>query len=285
MATAITLEQQLDLVERKLAKVSKNGNLWTFKYARKVMYEYLWNKYPELKECRGQTYDATTGELVLNTPTKSFNYLENGTWKDKPMDSEVLLFKKYNGFMASASLYNGQLIVGTTGSTSSNFAALARKHIELTGVKNCMCSSVTYLFEIIDDSDPHIIDEGDAGVRFLGTRFNHKFFPSGEPLQVTLQQALELTKTDRGEGWMMYNPEDMTDVCKLKTDYYVGKKKLMRLPSKSTRHTLQSEHLEQLLPGKWKEVLKMIRDTQLLDEWEILTAQQRRLHLESLYET
>ena len=126
----LTYEQQLDLVQKKLATAKTVGNLTTFKYARRVMYDYLWNDHPELLECRGHTYDNTNGKLVLAAPRKSFNYLENGTWDDVPDDQPVIAYKKFNGFMATASMYNGELVVGTTGTTGSDYAKMARKHIE-----------------------------------------------------------------------------------------------------------------------------------------------------------
>ena len=74
------------LVAAKLATVSTNGHLDTFKYARRVMFDYLWDTDPALLECRGITYDNRTGALVVAAPRKSFNYLENGWWKDVPLE-------------------------------------------------------------------------------------------------------------------------------------------------------------------------------------------------------
>jgi hypothetical protein len=111
MHKVLTYQQQMDLVKQGLAKVSINGKFSTFKYARKVMYDYLWDTHSDLKYCRGQTYDNTNGNIVTLPPAKSFNYLENNTWKNKPLDTPVILYKKYNGYMAAMSIYDGELVV------------------------------------------------------------------------------------------------------------------------------------------------------------------------------
>lgn len=102
-----TYEQMLDLVNQKLATVSVNGNLSTFKYEKWVMFDYLWDTNPLLMECRGHTYDNTTGEIVVAAPTKSFNYLENNWGRELQSDTKVQIAKKYNGFLACVSKHEG----------------------------------------------------------------------------------------------------------------------------------------------------------------------------------
>lgn len=284
----LTFDEQTSLVDKKLATVSKNGNLWTFKYARKVMFDYLWDKHPELKECRGHTYDAYRKQIVLVTPTKSFNYLEKDTWKDKSLQDEVWMYKKYNGFMASATVYKNEVLVGTTGSTKSDFAEVAKKHImqSLPELPLSKANNFTWLFEIIDENDPHIVDEGEPRAVYLGGRVLGKpFYPVGDKISCTLTDALELSKTDKGEGWMVYNPEDMSDMCKLKTDYYVGKKKLMRLSKRNSELMYnQARTIENQLPERWKFVVDRILKEFSLEQWLQLQEQQRRVYLESIYE-
>lgn len=125
----LTFEQQNDLVNKGLATRKDNGKLSTFKYARKVMFDYLWDKHPELRECRGHTYDSTNGNLVVAAPTKTFNYLENNTWKHVDTNIKIEAYKKYNGFMATLSFYENEIVVGTTGTTDSEYAKLARHEI------------------------------------------------------------------------------------------------------------------------------------------------------------
>ena len=43
--TLLTLQQQQELVKKGLAVAKTNNNLITFKYHRKVMYDYLWKQH------------------------------------------------------------------------------------------------------------------------------------------------------------------------------------------------------------------------------------------------
>ena len=52
-----SLEDQFDLVNKGLARVSRNNNLLTFKYKSEVMHKNRWSESEYLMECRGHTYD------------------------------------------------------------------------------------------------------------------------------------------------------------------------------------------------------------------------------------
>ena len=282
----LTYEQQLALVDHKLATVSTNENLSTFKYAKKVMYDYLWDNYPELEYCRGQTYDNTNGSIVTLPPKKSFNYLENNTWKDKSLDTVVYLYKKYNGFMAAVSSYKGKLIVSTTGSTKSDYAKLAYERIApmIDAGNNEGC---TWLFEVCDPSDPHIVDDGNQ-VHYLGCTLHSGagslvFQPAGDYLCFTLEDALEFIKSDKGEGYMMYDGNNTSDFCKLKTPYYSGKKYLMRMSkTKVTAVYINSKHVVNNLADCWKHAPYLIVTNYNEMDWIDMSDQQRRTYLESI---
>lgn len=281
----LTFEQQNDLVAKGLATRKDNGKLSTFKYARKVMYDYLWDEHPELLECRGHTYDNTSGKLVIAAPTKTFNYLENGTWKGVDTKSEVYAYKKYNGFMAAMSIYEGEVIVSTTGTTTSDYAKLARQEICKKFPEHELKEwgeGFTWLFEICHDSDPHIVAEA-PGAKYLGGRATDgsKFEPVGGYTQQiqTLRDAIKYCKTDKGEGFMLYDQEG--NCCKIKTDYYVGKKKLMRMPkSKVPVMWNNPKAVQDTLPTYWNGVVDFILSTQAQDAWLEMTDQQRRKELE-----
>lgn len=153
-----TIGDQLALVAAGLATKKVNpetGNI-TFKYHRKVMYNNLWKTNPYLMECRGHTY-SPDGELLVLPFRKSFNYGENNHWFDVDDNELVLMYKKYNGFMAAVS--NG--VVSTTGTTDSDYVKLARKNIEESEFSEILNfkTNFTYLFEINDVNDPHIVKE------------------------------------------------------------------------------------------------------------------------------
>ena len=287
----LTYEQQLNLVDRKLATVSVNGIFSTFKYAKRVMIDYLWDKYPEVHECRGHTYNNQTGELVLASPTKSFNYLENGWWKDVTLYTEVRAYRKFNGFMATVTMYNGEVIVGTTGSTKSDYAKLAQEVL----MESSDCDPVegmTDLFEIIHESDPHIVDEK-SGAKFLGYRDNTtgKFVPytsdkydSSLYYEGTLAEVLELSKGVKHEGYMVYLADgDNSNPCKVKTPYYTYKKKLMRM-NKTKVKSMYQKNLAEIMqyPSDWQEVVGEIVGTVDILDWQDYTDQERRTFIETI---
>src|SRR5574343_866850 len=145
-----------DLVERKLVVAKDVGNGCTmYKYHRKVFYDNLWHIDERLLECRGIIIDKD--RMIVQRPFKKvFNYGENKTLV--PHDKEVIAVRKVNGFMCAVSD-----VVSTTGSTTSKFVDIAKKYVHEVP------SSHTWLFEICDESDPHIISE-QYGAYLIGAR-------------------------------------------------------------------------------------------------------------------
>lgn len=295
----LTMQQQEALVSQGLAKkkINEELGLVTYKYAKKVMYDYLWDKHPELLYCRGHVYDMNTGRLVIAAPKKSFNYLENGTWKDKPLDTPVEIYKKYNGFMACATMHNDKLVVSTTGNTSGKYAEWAKEYVSKyykEESKHCkygaMPEGVTDLFEIIHPEDPHIVHE-EVGAEFLGwtDMYPMQFHPAvdraGNHKFTSLGKALELVKTVKHEGFMVY--DQLTgEVCKLKSPYYVGKKKLMRASAKAVANMYSDPFAYEIihLPEQWHGVTKVIVNYWRQHEWLEMDAQERRSFLEGVYD-
>lgn len=288
----LSYDQQMQLVNRGLATLKNDGKYTTFKYARKAMYEYLWYKVPDLLECRGHVYCNSTKELVQAAPRKSFNYLERNYWRDMPLDTPVEMYKKINGFMACATIHNGELLVSTTGTTTSDYAMWAKELIlhsdELH--RGIIDDEYTCLFEVVVPQDPHIVQERE-GLHFLGSRNKEfgDFTPFGEAIRCTLEQALEIAKHDRGEGFMMYPmfsdglAYDFNNCCKLKTDYYIGKKKLMRMQAKNVENMYKNGfEIANTLPDMWYDVPRLIVSNIDKDAWLVMSDQQRRLILEDL---
>lgn len=277
------------LVAAKLATVSTNGHLDTFKYARRVMFDYLWNTDPALLDCRGQTYDNRTGELVVAAPRKSFNYLENGWWKDKPLDTPVIAYKKYNGFMACVSRQGQRGLISTTGSTKSDFVKMAEEYIPAANY-HWLTEDHTLLYEIVHPDDPHIVDEP-IGAHYLGSRDKTTgvFTPYGKPEDTylgTLKGILAIAEVNTGEGFMVYdlhNDPDRLAPAKIKTPYYVGKKKLMRL-SKKNSDTMYADPVKfaQTLPKMWQDVPETLVSMYPNGYWSEMPEWSRRFSLEAL---
>ena len=286
----LNFDQQMNLVNRGLAIMKNDGKYTTFKYHRRAMYDYLWFVDTDLMECRGHVYDSTTGELVQAAPRKSFNYLENDYWWSAvDLDTQVEVYKKINGYMACATLHNGELVVSTTGSTTSEYAQWAKELIEKDyNLYDLIINADTSaLFEIVVPQDPHIVTER-MGLHLLGYREKvgeGVFHPHNLTGVMTLAEAIALAETDRGEGFMVYRKDDDSKLapCKLKTPYYVGKKKLMRMTDKNIEIMYKDPYLiAAQLPSLWYEVPEYIVRKVSKDAWLCSLSQQRRIILEDL---
>lgn len=163
----ITKERMKAYVEANehLVSVKKQApNTTVLKYKNKVFYKNLWT--PELCELRGTVVDDDFN-IVQRPFTKIFNVGEDKAPKIADQ-SYVTAAEKINGFMAAATIRDGHLFISTTGSIASDFADLAREHIEkLDWYK--MLPGFTYIFEICDESDKHIVPE-EFGAYLLGVR-------------------------------------------------------------------------------------------------------------------
>ena len=211
-------------------------DLYVVKYHRKVFYNNLWT--PELCEMRGLVVDADWN-VVIQPFTKVFNRFENGV--DIPLDETVTVVQKINGFMAAATnTWNHGLVYSTTGSLDSDFADMARENIQQGNVDGFK-KGFTYLFEVVDPRDPHIIDEVSGayliGVRDLSTG---KMLPEYE-LDVVANQlgymrpqwtctsfgdVVEDVKVVKHEGYMVYGESAS---LKIKSPYYLTKKLFARI--------------------------------------------------------
>lgn len=289
----LTYKEQLELVAQGLATVKVDGHLSTFKYHRKVMYDYLWKKHPKLLECRGHVYDNTDGTLVQAAPRKSFNYLEDGWWSGLTADTPVKVYKKINGYMACATMHRGDLVVSTTGTTTSEYAQWARQLIVTDFKIHSLViePDSTCLFEVVVPQDPHIVKER-IGLHYLGNRekVNGYFHPMRnlEKTEMTLQEAIDLAETDKGEGFMVYRKEDVHNQypCKLKTPYYVGKKKLMRMSNANVKLMYKSPVTASLvIPKMWWSVVTRIVSEVDKNVWLETPEQIRRDYLEVFYES
>jgi hypothetical protein len=253
------------------------------------MYDYLWRDVPELLECRGHVYYNSTKELIQAAPRKSFNYLERGYCSSMPLDTPVEMYKKINGYMGCATLHNDALIVSTTGTTTSEYSQWVKELLfrDYRMYEMVVDFDVTTLFEVVVPQDPHIVQERE-GLHLLGVRekANGKFHPMGESIRCSLEQALEIAKHDRGEGFMMYAMNDNDDYdynncCKLKTPYYVGKKKLMRMTAKNVEMMYKNGfEIANTLPDMWYDVPRMIVSNVHKETWLAMNDQQRRVILE-----
>lgn len=221
--------------------------LFIRKYSKKVFWNNLWNSDPALLESRGHVEDRN-GNTVIQPFTKIFNRFENNT--DISPDEDCIAVQKINGFMAAAT-YVPQydtVIVSTTGSLDSDYVKIAERQIgseTLNYIKQV--KNTTFLFEIADPSDPHIIPE-EAGAYLIGMRdITEKkpyFTNTGKELLLDIiasqydikrpkwfnskfTDIVQLANTVNHEGYVVYGQTSRT-VLKIKSPYYLILKLLAR---------------------------------------------------------
>lgn len=157
-----------ELIQRK--ESTRYPGLFVKKYTRKVFYDNLWHENEELLEARGHV-ETADGKVVIRPFTKIFNRGENGTDIDR--DEDVIAIRKVNGFMACATYVPevDEVVVSTTGSLDSDFVGYAERWItkEIKDLIKSFYPDITFIFEIVDPEDPHIVKE-EYGAYLLGAR-------------------------------------------------------------------------------------------------------------------
>lgn len=227
------------LITRK--ESARYPGLFVKKYTKRVFYDNLWNQDEELLESRGHV-ETADGKIVIKPFTKIFNHHENGTNIDR--DEQCVAICKVNGFMACATYVAevDDVVISTTGSLDSDFVKMAEEH--LASVKSWIklnCSVLTtYMFEIVDPRDPHIIQE-EPGAYLIGCRFvanDRPYFSDvlNESLLDSLAEKMgvkrpmwsvcrfssivEVAKQAKHEGFVVYGQTSRT-ALKIKTPYYL----------------------------------------------------------------
>jgi hypothetical protein len=244
--------------------------IFVLKYKKKVFYDNLWNDY--IAECRGSIVDADFN-LVSYPFTKIYNY---GIEKEAPVladDTEVTAFRKVNGFMVACTWYKGDVLVSTTGSTDSDYVAMA-KEMMLTHMSwedwqlafNCVdMDNLTVMFECVHPNDPHIVPEN-PGMYVLGYRDNawnskvghnpsvlHDLRSSfncymPEYHKITMAEVKKMAKECRHEGFVFYTADGVS--AKIKSPYYLTSKWVARNPrtdklvdlNRDIKHNIDEEY-------------------------------------------
>lgn len=237
-----------ELILRKESK--RYPGLFVRKYTRQVFYDNLWHEHPDLIESRGHV-ELEDGSVVIRPFTKIFNRFENNTDIDR--DEQVIAVRKVNGFMAAATWVEsvGAVVVSTTGSLDSEFVEMAESHLDgkvLSFIKSeAKINPGTYIFEIVDVNDPHIIYEtpgayliGFRSIKSQGQYFSNAnkereldFIASvmevNRPAwgQYRFSDVVDMAKTCNHEGFVVYGLDSNT-ALKIKSPYYLCKKLLAR---------------------------------------------------------
>lgn len=293
------VEANPSLVQKK---ATSNPELFVLKYTNKVFYDNLWT--PELQECRGTIIDANYN--VVSRPfTKVFNRNERGI--DIPLSESCTYVRKVNGFMAAVTTYRGEILISTTGSIDSSFVDIARKHLApyLNSI-DCYLSvreyegygTQTFIFEIVDKDDPHIVSE-EEGAYLIGHRTNSwKSYSASEQrlddLAIWLgclrpewdtglfSEIVEGIKEVTHEGFMVYG--DSGVVLKMKSPHYLAKKALMRMGSKQVGKMFdQPEEFRKRLDEEFYDLYNHILKYETKESWGSIDERGRRAWIEGYF--
>lgn len=230
-------EEHPELVQVRVSL--RHPTLRVVKYKNKVFYKELWT--PELCRMRGLVVDENWNVIV-----RPFDKIFNRGEKLAPKwdhGEPVIAVRKINGFMACLTKDEDHgLIVSTTGSLDSPFVEMAEKYL-LPLQSHGLINGVTYIFEIVDPDDPHIIAE-EPGAYLIGARTVCSQIQLHEcDLDVIARgfkvkrpewkhchfgEILEERKTVEHEGWVCYNFA-YENALKIKSSYYLTKKLFMRI--------------------------------------------------------
>lgn len=251
----------------KLVSMKSAGeNMFVLKYRKSVFYDNLWNDF--LEECRGTIVDKDFN--VVSRPfTKIYNY---GIEAKAPVladDVQVTAYRKVNGFMVAVTVHNGELLVSTTGSTQNDYVEYAKEmmatHSPLTDwtmtLGNIECSDLTFMFECVHPSDPHIIPEK-PGMYLLGYRekswhslvghnpFILKEFAQNlkcfgvESTTTNMARLKQMAKECKHEGFVFYTEDGRS--AKIKSPYYLTSKWVARNPRTDKLVNMQADIKKQL---------------------------------------
>jgi len=269
----------------KLVTMRPAGDgLLVLKYRKNVFYDNLWNPY--LEECRGTIVDSEFN-IVSYPFTKVYNY---GVESKAPVFSDqtvVDAYRKVNGFMVAVTWHNDDILVSTTGSTNSDFVAMAKELIRphLSRFRG-VCekhSTYTFMFECVHRNDPHIIPETE-GMYYLGHRLKvwgspvmvshdmHSMFGcyGTEHIHVTVGELKELVKTVRHEGFVFYATGGVS--AKIKSPWYLTNKWVARNPRTDKLVNMQND-IKKNLDEEYYPLVDAIRAN--IDEYTALDEQAR----------
>lgn len=221
-------------------------DLFILKYKKSVFFKNRWNDI--LKECRGTIVDSAFNPVQLPF-TKIHNFrVESGA----PViddNEQVVAYRKINGFMASITMYNGKLLISTTGSTTSDYVRMIEELIPDMDAMKKHCESYkdyTWLFEACHENDPHVVPEK-AGLYLLAWRKKEwgskvevdstaQVLFSGdlkthvvESYNCTMGEVMQMAKECKHEGFCVYTTDGRA--TKIKSPYYLIKKWLARNPN------------------------------------------------------
>jgi RNA ligase len=143
-------------------------DIYLAKYSRQTVYSRHWDEVTKL--CRGIWFNST-GKVLAYPFEKFFNHSEaDGTpVYESCKNLSYQVFTKMDGSLIIASLVNGELIVSSSGSFTSDHAIKAEKMLKACGFP--FSHDLTYCFELIAPEFKIVVDYGNVEkLTLLGIR-------------------------------------------------------------------------------------------------------------------
>ena len=260
-----------------VAKISKRyPELSVLKYKRSVFYE---NRFDEaLREMRGLVID-NHNRIIVRPFKKQFNYSERIAKNSKyPLHLDdahrVDAVVKINGFLGCCTYvalppehpshtasFNHQVIYSTTGSIDSDFAKMVERHCRQYEAIFKQYPNHTFLFEITDAKDVHIIQErlGETLIGVIDVVSGRQFdedevdaIAAAHGLQrpqvlknISFGELKTLLKEVKHEGFMVFDAETKETLFKMKSPYYLISKFLGRSNESNLERKLDKHHVDE----------------------------------------
>lgn len=280
---------QKGLVHKKTYKDGPYEGLSVLKYKNSVFWDNLWHTDSRLLDCRGMVVDSQDN-VVIWPFTKIFNRFENGT--DLPLDKMVVCANKSNGYMAAATFHKDKLLVSTTGTLDSEFARMAESYLEkLNWDIIASPDSFTFIFEICDPSDPHIVEEN-PGAYLIGVRTHASGQMRDESALDVIAGHLNCFRPDwviapfgdvvfnskyvKHEGYVVRDLHSGDLLLKIKSPYYLTKKFLIRGGVRKCEAIWDhGDRVKKIVEEEYYPLVDYIKTTFTKDEWQAMAEQQR----------
>lgn len=148
--------------------------LTIWNYTEKVQYEGLWDDVT--LQCRGLITDDNTGEIIIRPFRKFFNYEELVDKNVIPTKGEyVYIQEKVDGSLGILFNYEGEWIIATRGSFTSEQAVKGLEIVKNNYSLNRFHKEYVYLVEIIYPENKIVVDYGEEKVIFLSVVLNMSY--------------------------------------------------------------------------------------------------------------
>ena len=254
----------------------KFPQLSVLKYARSVFYENRFDN--ALLEMRGIVLDPHN-QIIIRPFNKVFNYSERIAANSRyPIhiadDHRLTAVVKVNGFLGCCTYvrlpenhpshgadFDNQILYSTTGSLDSDFAKLVQRHCAQYQALFQAYPNHTFMFEITDPGDVHIIREtfGETligirnvatGEQFTESRLDqiaqeHGIARPQTLTDITFGELKALLKTVEHEGFMVFDADTGEMLFKLKSPYYLISKFLGRSNEGNLGRKLDKRHVDE----------------------------------------